>query len=51
MAYFSFVSTSRIMDANVVSLPVPAVVGTAIKRGMGFSTLRIPPFCLNVFLG
>src|SRR5690625_918893 len=42
MAYFSFVSLLEITAAIVASLPVPAVVGMAIKGGILFRTFRTP---------
>jgi len=43
MAYLWLVSVSVIRAAIVVSLPVPAVVGTAIKRGSFLNTFKRPP--------
>ena len=42
MAYLCRVSASTITAASVVSLPVPAVVGTAIRSGSFLCTFRIP---------
>ena len=42
MAYLWRVLASVITAARVVSLPVPAVVGTAIKSGSFFRTFKIP---------
>ena len=38
-------------DASVVSLPVPAVVGTAMRRGILLRTLRMPSIFDRGFLG
>ena len=42
IAYLCLVSASVITAASVVSLPVPAVVGTAIRRGILLCTFRMP---------
>ena len=42
MAYLYLVSESTMTAAKVVSLPVPAVVGTAMSRGRRLCTFRIP---------
>ena len=41
-AYFSCVLSSVSTAARVVSLPVPAVVGTVMSRGMGFKIFSSP---------
>ena len=41
-AYLWFVSLSVMTAATVASLPVPEVVGTAIKGGVGRPTRRSP---------
>ena len=40
--YLCFVCSSVITVATVVSVPVPAVVGTAISSGIFFNILKIP---------
>ena len=45
MGYLCFVPLSVMTAANVVSLPVPAVVGTAINSGKGLY-FRNKPFIL-----
>src|SRR5699024_9106945 len=42
MGYLCRVWASVMTAASVVSLPVPAVVGTAIKRGSFLCTFNIP---------
>ena len=42
MAYLCLVFLSTITEASVVSLPVPAVVGMAMSRGIFFLTFKIP---------
>ena len=42
MAYLYLVWASVMTAASVVSLPVPAVVGTAIRRGSFLHTFKMP---------
>ena len=45
IAYLYLVSASVITAARVVSLPVPAVVGMAIRSGSFLCTFRMPFIC------
>ena len=51
MGYLCLVLLSTMTEASVVSLPVPAVVGTAIRRGIFLRTLSIPSIFESGFLG
>ena len=51
MEAFRWVAESVMTAARVVSEPVPAVVGMAIRGTMGFRTRRIPCSCATVRLG
>ncbi len=49
--YFSLVVLSLTTAATVVSLPVPAVVGTANKKGILLCTFKSPFICGIVLFG
>ena len=51
IAYLWLVSQSVITAATVVSLPVPAVVGIAMRGGMGRPTFKSPASCVSFLLG
>ena len=51
IGYLCLVLLSTMTAASVVSLPVPAVVGTATRRGILFSTLSMPSIFSSGFLG
>ena len=51
MGYLCLVPLSTITAASVVSLPVPAVVGTAMSTGSFFHTRRMPFIWATVLSG
>ena len=51
MGYLWWRSGSVMTAARVVSLPVPAVVGTAMVSGVGSRTLRRPRIFRTLFPG
>ena len=51
IGYLCLVLLSVMTAASVVSLPVPAVVGTAASNGSFFRTLSIPFIFCRLFLG
>ncbi len=51
IAYLCRVSASVMTAASVVSLPVPAVVGIAIRRGIFYVPSGFPSFLPGTFAG
>ena len=51
IGYLWWVLSSVMTAASVTSLPVPAVVGTAIRQGGLRCTRRRPPIELTLFFG